>query len=554
MLNGVIKQIEKGKPFFDKIAQNIYLGAVRDGFLTAMPAILFSSVFILAASIPEIFGIVLPATVSDWLWKVYNYSMGVVGLLVAATTARCLAESMNRRMPKNKVINTTSVMLASIVGFMLLAASNVDGGISTTYLGTKGLLASFISAFITVNMYKFCVIKDVTIHMPKEVPGTISQMFRDVFPFSFSVLVCVLIDVACRTAFNYTFAEAIITLLQPLFTAADGYLGICIIWGAMALFWFVGVHGPSIVEPAIAAIIYANVDANLALFKAGEQASNVLTVGLGNFVGTMGGTGATLVVPFLFMLFAKSKQLKAVGKTTFVPVCFAVNEPLLFATPIVLNPYFFIPFLITPMINVSLFKFFVDVLKMNSFIYVLPWATPAPIGLILGTGISLLAVVLAVVLIVVDGIVYLPFIKAYDATLLEEEKEKEALDALEEQVEKEEAKEVQPLSLNKNINVLVLCVGAGTSAMFANAVKEGAEIENLPIDATASAYGSHYDILKDYDIVVLSPQVQSHLEEVRQDASKYGTKVVATKGAQYIKLTRDPKGAVEFICEQVKEG
>ena len=128
------------------------------------------------------------------------------------------------------------------------------------------------------------------------------------------------------------------------------------------------------------------------------------------------------------------------------------------------------------------------------------------------------------------------------------------MEALEEQVEKEEAKEVQPLSLNKNINVLVLCVGAGTSAMFANAVKEGAEIENLPIDATASAYGSHYDILKDYDIVVLSPQVQSHLEEVQQDASKYGTKVVATKGAQYIKLTRDPKGAVEFICEQVKEG
>ncbi len=51
----------------------------------------------------------------------------------------------------------------------------------------------------------------------------------------------------------------------------------------------------------------------------------------------------------------------------------------------------------------------------------------------------------------------MPFIKAYDATLLEEEKE--ALDALEEQVEKEEAKEIQPLSLNKNINVLVLCVG-----------------------------------------------------------------------------------------------
>lgn len=553
MLDAVIKKIEKGKPFFDKIAQNIYLGAVRDGFLTAMPAILFSSVFILAASIPEIFGIKLPADVSTWLWKVYNYSMGIVGLLVSATTAKCLAESMNRRLPEGKVINTTSVMLASICGFFMLAVSDVKLGISTTYLGTKGLLASFIAAFITVKMYKFCVEKDVTIHMPKEVPGTISQMFRDVFPFSFSVLVCVIIDLIVRNLFGYTFAEAIITLLQPLFTAADGYLGICIIWGAMAMFWFVGVHGPSIVEPAIAAIIYANVDANLVLFKAGHQAANVLTVGLGNFVGTMGGTGATLVVPFLFMLFARSKQLKAVGKTTFIPVCFAVNEPLLFATPIVLNPYFFVPFLLAPMVNVSLFKFFVDVLKMNSFIYVLPWATPAPIGLILGTGISFLAVLLAVSLIVVDGIIYLPFVKAYDASLLEEEKQKEALEALEEQVKEEEPETNEPLQLDKKINVLVLCVGAGTSAMFANAVKEGAKETGFPVDATASAYGNHYDILKNYDVVVLSPQVQAHLEEVKQDA-KEGTKVIATKGAQYIQLTRDPKGAVEFIVEQEKEG
>lgn len=553
MLDAVIKKIEKGKPFFDKIAQNIYLGAVRDGFLTAMPAILFSSVFILAASIPEIFGIKLPAEVSTWLWKVYNYSMGIVGLLVSATTAKCLAESMNRRLPEGKVINTTSVMLASICGFFMLAVSDVKLGISTTYLGTKGLLASFIAAFITVKMYKFCVEKDVTIHMPKEVPGTISQMFRDVFPFSFSVLVCVIIDLIVRNLFGYTFAEAIITLLQPLFTAADGYLGICIIWGAMAMFWFVGVHGPSIVEPAIAAIIYANVDANLVLFKAGHQAANVLTVGLGNFVGTMGGTGATLVVPFLFMLFARSKQLKAVGKTTFIPVCFAVNEPLLFATPIVLNPYFFVPFLLAPMVNVSLFKFFVDVLKMNSFIYVLPWATPAPIGLILGTGISFLAVLLAVLLIVVDGIIYLPFVKAYDASLLEEEKQKEALEALEEQVKEEEPETNEPLQLDKKINVLVLCVGAGTSAMFANAVKEGAKETGFPVDATASAYGNHYDILKNYDVVVLSPQVQAHLEEVKQDA-KEGTKVIATKGAQYIQLTRDPKGAVEFIVEQEKEG
>lgn len=548
-MNKLIQQIEKGKPFFEKISRNIYLGAIRDGFLAAMPAILFSSIFILIAAIPEIFGITLPIAISTWLWKVYGYSMGIVALLVSATTARCLAESMNRQMPANKKINAVSVMLASITSFLLLSADQIDGGFANGYMGTKGILAAFVAAFITVNMYKLCVLKDITIKMPKEVPGTISQTFRDIFPFSFSVFAAVLLDTLIRLFFGHSFAEAIISLMQPLFTAADGYLGIAIIWGAMALFWFVGVHGPSIVEPAIVAVIYTNVEANLQMMKAGEHASHVLTAGLGNFVGTMGGTGATLVVPFIFLAFAKSKQLKAVGKASFIPVCFAVNEPLLFATPIILNPYFFIPFLVAPMVNVCIFKFFVDVLKMNGFMYVLPWATPAPIGLLLGTGVSALAVVLMFVLLVVDVLIYFPFVKAYDAVLLEEEAENAAKDTIEEKVAlvknlKEDANKV---TTDKDISVLVLCAGAGTSAMLANALTEGAQETGANVTASAGAYGSHYEIMKDFDLVVLAPQVNSFYEDIKKDTDVLGIKLAATKGAEYIKLTRDPRGAIAFV-------
>ena len=560
-MNGLIKQIEKGKPFFEKLSRNIYLGAVGDGFLTAMPAILFSSIFILIAAVPEIFGFNWPDAVSTWLWKVYGYSMGVVGLLVSATAARCLAESMNRKLPKNKVINTTSVMLASIVSFLLLSVTQVDGNFSTTYMGTKGLLASFVAAFITVNMYKLCVLKDITIKMPKEVPGTISQTFRDIFPFSFAVMAAVVLDLLVHYIFNMSFAEAIIMLLQPLFTAADGYLGIAIIWGAMALFWFVGVHGPSIVEPAIAAIIYTNVETNLKLFQEGQHAANVLTVGLGNFVGTMGGTGATLVVPYILLLFAKSKQLKAVGKASFIPVSFAVNEPLLFAAPIILNPYFFVPFLLTPMVNVCIFKFFVDVLDMNSFMYVLPWATPAPIGLILGTGMGVLSIILALVLIAVDFVIYLPFCKAYDDLLVEQEsirakEESQATEAIEtpaitHQTTKDpESIPTPSLVTDKEINVLVLCAGAGTSAMLANALTEGAEAYHQPIHAQAGAYGSHYDIMQDYDMVVLAPQVNSYYEDIKADTDRLGIKLIATKGAEYIGLTRNPKAAIDFVLAQ----
>lgn len=551
-MNVIIKQIKKGKPFFEKISRNIYLGAIRDGFLTAMPAILFSSIFIMIAAIPEVFGVTLPEAVSTWLWKVYGYSMGIVGLLVAATTARCLAGSMNRRLEDGKSINEVSVMLASIAGFFMLSVEQIDGGFASDFMGTKGLLASFVAAFLTVNVYKFCVKRDITIRMPKEVPGTISQMFRDVIPFSFAVFGAVLIDLLFRNVFQGSFANTAITALQPLFTAADGYLGIAIIWGAMALFWFVGVHGPSIVEPAIAAIIYANVETNLMLFQNGEQASKVLTVGMGNFVGTMGGTGATLVVPFLFMLFARSKQLKAVGKASFVPVIFAVNEPLLFAAPMILNPYFFIPFLLAPIVNVWIFKFFVDVLNMNSFMYVLPWATPAPIGLVLGTGVGVLAVVLALLLIVVDSIIYLPFIKAYDAVLIEEESKNAQLEETEgvevTTIEEESAAVVEAIDkLGDGKRVLVLCAGAGTSAMLANALEEGAKETGANLQAQAGAYGSHYDIMKNFDLIVLAPQVNSYLSDITKDAEKVGVKVVATKGAEYIKLTRDPKGAVDFV-------
>ena len=116
--------------------------------------------------------------------------MGIIGLLVAATTARNLAGSMNRSMPKGKVINETSVILAAIVSFLLLSTTKADGAFDASLMGTEGLLSSYVSAFITVNMYKFCIIRDITIKMPKEVPGSISQNFRDVFPFSFQISSC----------------------------------------------------------------------------------------------------------------------------------------------------------------------------------------------------------------------------------------------------------------------------------------------------------------------------------------------------------------------------
>ncbi len=43
-----------------------------------------------------------------------------------------------------------------------------DGGFLSAFMGTKGLLTAFLSAFVTVIVYNFCVKRNITIKMPKE--------------------------------------------------------------------------------------------------------------------------------------------------------------------------------------------------------------------------------------------------------------------------------------------------------------------------------------------------------------------------------------------------
>ena len=564
-MNKLIELIEKGKPFFEKISRNKYLRAIRDGFIAGMPVILFSSIFILIAYVPNAWGFHWSKDIETFLMTPYSYSMGILAFFVAGTTAKGLTDSMNRDLPATNQINYISTMLASMVGFLLMAAEPAkDGGFLTAFMGTKGLLTAFIAAFITVNVYKVCVKNNVTIRMPDEVPPNISQVFKDLIPFTLSVVLLYALELVVKASLHVTVAESIGTLLAPLFSAADGYVGITIIFGAFAFFWFIGIHGPSIVEPAIAAITYANAEVNLNLIQQGIHADKILTSGTQMFIVTMGGTGATLVVPFMFMWLTKSKRNRAIGRASVVPTFFGVNEPILFGAPLVLNPIFFIPFIFAPIANVWIFKFFVDTLGMNSFTSNLPWTTPGPLGIVLGTNFQVLSFILAALLVVVDVIIYYPFVKVYDEQILEEERSGKSNDSLKEKVAanfntakadailEKAGVEGEPVQNNitKETNVLVLCAGGGTSGLLANALNKAAAEYNVPVKAAAGGYGAHREMLPEFDLVILAPQVASNYEDMKAETDKLGIKLAKTEGAQYIKLTRDGKGALAFVQEQ----
>lgn len=589
-MDAIVKMLEKHQPFFEKISRNIYLQAIKDGFLGCMPIVLTSSIFLLIATLPGVVGITLPQPLIDWCNKLYNFTMGVMGIMVAGTTAKNFTASMNRRMPAGKVLNDGSTMVAAQCSMLLLAVTQfttkLDGSelsvFDCTSMGTRGLFSAYIAAFITVWVYKFCVSRDLTIKLPKEVPGAIAQNFRDIIPFGGAVIICGIIDVVVRNIMGVPFSELLIKLLSPLFTAAETYPGLILIQAATAFFWFIGVHGPSIVQPGIDPIRLANQAENLQVLLAGGHPAHSLTFNM-SLVGEFGGTGATFIVPLLLILFMKSKQLKAVGKASIVPVAFAVNEPLLFGAPMILNPYMLIPFVAAGCVNVSVAKFFIDNVGMNGFSFVVPWATPAPIGIFITTNFQLIALVFVAIIILLDAIIYLPFLKAYDKLLCDQEAERAAELGLESDdaatiaasapapavdkapavAETAPAAADQPeskpetaaaASVKKDVDglkVLVLCAGAGTSAMLANAIKEGAAQTGENIASSAGAYGQHTAIMDQYDVIVLAPQVRSYYNDMKADTDRLGIKLLAPRGKEYIDLTRDPTGAIKWLRENL---
>ena len=571
------KVFDKLKPVFEAIAANKYISAIRDGFIACMPIIIFSSIFMMVAYVPNAWGFYWPDNVTNTLMVAYNYSMGLLALFVAGTTGKNLTDSKNLELPKTNQINPVAVIVASEISFVILSILPLKTGVDLTYMVTQGLICAYIVGLIVPNIYYVCIKNNVTIKLPEQVPGNIAQSFKDLIPMGLSVTAFWLFGVGFKAATGTVLPRWIIQVLSPLFQASDSYLGLALIAGAMAFFWFCGVQGPSIVQPAVVPIMIANTAANLQQYQAGQHVSHVLAMNTMDYVMNFGGTGATFVVAFIMLFAARSAQLKAVGKAAFVPCTFGVNEPVLFGMPIIMNPIFFIPFLATPIVNVCLFKFFVSVLGMNSMMYTMPWTVPGPIGILISTGFAPLAFVFVLLTLVLDVAIYFPFIRVYDSTLLAEEKAKEevieddgmavlASDTVSPSIPTgltvatatdDDATHVLPETApsahgeayfkQNEVNVLVLCAGGGTSGILANALNKLSKERGLKLSAAARAYGQDMDLIKDMNMVILAPQMESMKGNLKKITDKYGVKLVTTTGRQYIELTNNGDKALDFV-------
>ena len=421
---------------------------MRDSFAMVMPILIIGSMFTLLRNFP------IPAWIDFLKTTMVQPDKSLFALLAipSACTVSLMAIFLAFNIGYNfaehiGIKDRASAGIVSLVSWFILMPQVTEfspeegvepflvDSIPLAWTGAKGVFIAMIVGFFAVGVFGYIIKKDWTIKMPEGVPPTVARAFSALIPMTVAFTAVWLVGIVFiispwGNAFNFIYA-----ILQAPLTSLGGTVwALAFSYVLASGFWFIGIHGPSIVEPAIAAITYANAEVNLNLLQQGMHADKILTSGTQMFIVTMGGTGATLVVPFMFMWLCKSKRNRAIGRASVVPTFFGVNEPILFGAPLVLNPIFFIPFIFAPIANVWIFKFFIETLGMNSFTANLPWTTPGPLGIVLGTNFQFLSFALAALLIVVDIVIYYPFLKVYDEQILEEERSGKANDELKEKV------------------------------------------------------------------------------------------------------------------------
>lgn len=178
------------------------------------------------------------------------------------------------------------------------------------------------------------------------------------------------------------------------------------------LLWVVGVHGTAIIKNS-----FINPILLVALTENINGTNNIFAGDFVNMYIFLGGAGSTLGLVLLMVFNAKSDQLKVLGKAAILPGLFNINEPVIFGAPIVYNPYLMIPFIVTPIINVTISYFSASVDLVNKIISGIPWISPVGVGAFLGTGGDFRGVLIAFINLAVSILIYYPFFKMYDNKL-----------------------------------------------------------------------------------------------------------------------------------------
>ena len=398
-------------PKMNRLARNPWLASVQEAILAAMPVILigsFATLFnILRDFIPQMPDISLLS----------SFSFGLLSVFLAYLIPSIVMEKKKHKRTAKQA------GMAGIAFFLMIVYPTFDdaGNIQIVFsnLGTGGMIASLVAGlFVGAVMNQFA--KHSFFNEDSALPDFITVWFDTLIP----ITLCLVIGWVLTFQLHINIFDIIYQIFTPFISIGQSFWGFVLrnFIGYSFLYTF-GIS-TWVIYPITSAICLQGMGDNIAMVAAGEAAQFIHTSETTNLF-LLGGGGCTLALGIM-MLFAKSKKLKIIGRSTIVPSLCNINEPLVFGAPIAFNPLLMVPMWIIGLVGPA-----VVYLALDMGLVPIPaqtmgfWYLPSPIvGYLVTQSIS--GVILVLVVFALSWTIYYPFFKVYDKQCVEEEqREKE---------------------------------------------------------------------------------------------------------------------------------
>lgn len=405
---------EKFLPVAAKIGGQRHLLALRDGVVMAMPLLILGAFSMIIAEFPLEAFTNFMASIFGENWNAFegvimNGTYGISAIVACFGVASSLVNSYELEGTPAGIISMSALFIIVVPTSFQNGEEIVDAWVAGSF-DPALLFTALVTALLVGEIYRFLVQKNFTIKLPDAVPKAVSRQFTALLPGA----VIIIAFTAIRLIFAVTpwgsFPDFISTIIAtPLRNLGTGYIGTLLVCFFEHLLWSFGLHGSAIIVfPIFEPLWLMNMAENVS-----SGAHNIVTFTFYENGVWMGGSGATLPVVIYMLLFAKSKLLKSVGKIGIAPGLFNINEPVTFGLPIVLNPVLMVPYILAPMVTMSVQYLGTAIGLFPLCNNMVPWTTPVLISGFLTTG-SIMGVVAQLCGLACSFLVWLPFIMAWD--------------------------------------------------------------------------------------------------------------------------------------------
>jgi cellobiose PTS system EIIC component len=393
------------------------VAAVRDGLVAIIPIVIIGSLFLLIAllGLPGTFSekALVPAlsSTSPKLLVFFNMTMNFLSLYAA------VAIGMNYA--KHFKIDSINAALLSVVAFFMININDLSNGMNVTNFAAGGLFAAIISSLISIKVYHFFLEKKITIKMPDGVPPNVANAFTALIPFFviFTLLWIV------RSILNFDITAFLNSVLGPVFSGTDSIFVYVPRVFVGLLLWSVGMHGDNMIGPIFEPLKLQWVAENAEALAKGVDLKDLPHVWT-TVVERLTVWPAAAWGILFWMWKSKLKQARTLASIATPAAVFTIIEPIVFGLPIVLNPFFIIPFILSGTIAAIVTYSAFSLHLINRVFVELPWATPPFISGYVATGGDWKGILIVLINFAIGIVVYYPFWKAYEKA----ESQKEDID------------------------------------------------------------------------------------------------------------------------------